>query len=134
LHAFAQAQRSVCGKRQQQHTPWIDAFLKKAFDTHDQCLRLAGARSCFEQIGFTTVSCRRGLLGRTATLKVKFSDFELITRNKSVALINTAGDLSSIALDLLSQPPKGDTASRNLGLGVYRSGRDQLSFALLDSA
>jgi DNA polymerase-4 len=59
-----------------------------------------------------------GARGRTATLKVKFSDFELITRNKSVALINTAGDLSSIALDLLSQlvPPK--KAIRLVGISV----------------
>jgi DNA polymerase-4 len=49
-----------------------------------------------------------GARGQTATLKVKFSDFELITRSRSVAVIETAGDLSSLALDLLKHlmPPK----------------------------
>jgi impB/mucB/samB family C-terminal domain/IMS family HHH motif/impB/mucB/samB family len=49
-----------------------------------------------------------GARGRTATLKVKFSDFELITRSKSVTLIDSANDLSSLALELLKQlmPPK----------------------------
>src|SRR5690242_2025882 len=49
-----------------------------------------------------------GARGRTATLKVKFSDFELITRSRSVGIIDTANDLSSLALELLKQlmPPK----------------------------
>jgi DNA polymerase-4 len=38
-----------------------------------------------------------GARGRTMTLKVKFSDFELITRSRSVAVINSASDLSSLA-------------------------------------
>jgi DNA polymerase-4 len=40
-----------------------------------------------------------GARGRTATLKVKFFDFELITRSSSVAVIDSASDLSSLALD-----------------------------------
>jgi DNA polymerase-4 len=49
-----------------------------------------------------------GARGRTATLKVKFSDFELITCSRSVAVINTASGFSSLALDLLKHlmPPK----------------------------
>jgi DNA polymerase-4 len=56
--------------------------------------------------------------GRTATLKVKFSDFELITRSRSVAIIDSASDLSGLALDLLKQlmPPK--KAIRLLGISV----------------
>jgi DNA polymerase-4 len=59
-----------------------------------------------------------GARGRTATLKVKFSDFELITRSRSVAGIDSASDLSSLALELLKQlmPPK--RAIRLLGLSV----------------
>jgi DNA polymerase IV len=59
-----------------------------------------------------------GARGRTATLKVKFSDFELITRSRSVALIDTASDLSTLALDLLKHlmPPK--KAIRLLGISV----------------
>jgi DNA polymerase-4 len=59
-----------------------------------------------------------GARGRTATLKVKFSDFELITRSRSVAVIDSASDLSSLALELLKQlmPPK--KAIRLLGISV----------------
>jgi DNA polymerase-4 len=59
-----------------------------------------------------------GARGRTATLKVKFSDFELITRSRSVAVIDSASDLSSLTLDLLKQlmPPK--KAIRLLGISV----------------
>jgi DNA polymerase IV len=59
-----------------------------------------------------------GTRGRTATLKVKFSDLELITRSRSVAVIDTASDLSSLALELLKQlmPPK--KAIRLLGISI----------------
>jgi len=59
-----------------------------------------------------------GARGRTATLKVKFSDFELITRSRSVAIIDRASDLSGLALDLLKHlmPPK--KAIRLLGISV----------------
>ncbi|HJU03850.1 MAG TPA: DNA polymerase IV [Nitrospiraceae bacterium] len=59
-----------------------------------------------------------GARGRTATLKVKFSDFELISRSRSVAVIDSASDLSSLALELLNQlmPPK--KAIRLLGISV----------------
>jgi DNA polymerase-4 len=59
-----------------------------------------------------------GARGRTATLKVKFFDFELITRSKSVGVIDTASDLSSMTLELLKQlmPPK--KAIRLLGISV----------------
>jgi hypothetical protein len=33
---------------------------------------------------------------------VKFADFELITRSKSVAAINTSNDRAGLALELLS--------------------------------
>jgi DNA polymerase-4 len=59
-----------------------------------------------------------GARGRTATLKVKFSDFELITRSRSVAVIDSASDLSSLALELLKLllPPK--KAIRLIGISV----------------
>src|ERR1700757_787608 len=59
-----------------------------------------------------------GTRGRTVTLKVKFSDFELITRSRSIAIIDSASDLSSLALELLKQlmPPK--KAIRLLGISV----------------
>jgi DNA polymerase-4 len=59
-----------------------------------------------------------GARGRTVTLKVKFSDFELITRSRSVAVIDSASDLSSLALELLKplMPPK--KAIRLLGISV----------------
>jgi DNA polymerase-4 len=59
-----------------------------------------------------------GARGRTATLKVKFSDFELITRSRSVALIDSASDLSSLALELLKQLMPPNKAIRLLGISV----------------
>jgi DNA polymerase-4 len=44
-----------------------------------------------------------GARGRTATLKVKFSDFELITRSRSTAGIDNRHDLAEIAMGLLRQ-------------------------------
>src|SRR6201996_1614581 len=59
-----------------------------------------------------------GARGRTATLKVKFSDFELITRSRSISIIDSVDDLSGLALDLLKQliPPK--KAIRLIGISV----------------
>ncbi|WP_407156576.1 DNA polymerase IV [Bradyrhizobium sp. STM 3557] len=59
-----------------------------------------------------------GVRGRTATLKVKFSDFELITRSRSAGLIDSANDLCSLALELLKQlmPPK--KTIRLIGISV----------------
>jgi DNA polymerase-4 len=49
---------------------------------------------------------------------VKFSDFELITRSRSVALINSASDLSSVALELLKQLMLPTKAIRLIGIFV----------------
>jgi DNA polymerase-4 len=59
-----------------------------------------------------------GARGRTATLKVKFSDFELISRSRSVAVIATKTDLTSISIELLQSltPPKKPV--RLLGISV----------------
>jgi DNA polymerase-4 len=59
-----------------------------------------------------------GARGRTATLKVKFSDFELITRSRSVAVIDSTSDLSSLALELLKQLMPSKKAIRLLGISV----------------
>jgi DNA polymerase IV len=59
-----------------------------------------------------------GARGKTATLKVKYSDFELITRSRSIGLINSEDDLSVLALELLRQlmPPR--KAIRLIGVSV----------------
>ena len=59
-----------------------------------------------------------GARGRTATLKIKFSDFELITRSRSISIIDSVDDLSGVALGLLKQliPPKN--AIRLIGISV----------------
>jgi DNA polymerase-4 len=59
-----------------------------------------------------------GARGRTATLKVKFSDFELITRSRSISIIDSMDDLSGLALELLKllMPPK--EAIRLIGISV----------------
>jgi DNA polymerase-4 len=62
-----------------------------------------------------------GARGRTATLKVKFSDFELITRSRSAGIIDDADELSSLAVELLKQlmPPK--MAIRLIGISISGS-------------
>jgi DNA polymerase-4 len=58
-----------------------------------------------------------GARGRTATLKVKFTDFELISRSRSVAMIASRGDLESISLELLGDlKPKKPV--RLLGISI----------------
>jgi DNA polymerase-4 len=59
-----------------------------------------------------------GARGRTATLKVKFSDFELITRSRSVGVIDSADDLSGLALALLKQLMPTKKAIRLIGISV----------------
>src|SRR6201992_36098 len=59
-----------------------------------------------------------GARARTATLKVKFSDFELITRSRSVAIIDSADNLSGVALDLLKQLMPPTQAIRLIGISV----------------
>jgi DNA polymerase-4 len=56
--------------------------------------------------------------GRTATLKVKFLDFELISRSRSVAVIASKADLTSISIELLQSlmPPKKPI--RLLGISI----------------
>jgi DNA polymerase-4 len=59
-----------------------------------------------------------GARGRTVTLKVKFSDFELISRSRSVAVIASKADLTSISIELLESlvPPKKPV--RLLGISI----------------
>jgi DNA polymerase-4 len=49
---------------------------------------------------------------------VKYSDFELITRSRSIGCFNSEGDLSALALELLRQlmPPR--KAFRLIGISV----------------
>ena len=50
-----------------------------------------------------------GIRGRTLTLKMKFADFQVITRSKSVGnAIDSFADLESLSLGLLESllPPK----------------------------
>ncbi|MBN9333198.1 MAG: hypothetical protein J0I64_06990 [Devosia sp.] len=60
---------------------------------------------------------KRGLFGRTATLKVKYADFEQITRSKSIASsFRDREELAAVVEQLLNQafPPK--TPVRLLGV------------------
>jgi DNA polymerase IV len=65
-----------------------------------------------------------GTLGRTATLKVKFAGFELISRNRSVAgAVVSRSELESVSTELLKAlfpMKKGRQASRRIHLGFHR--------------
>ena len=60
-----------------------------------------------------------GSRGRTVTLKVKFADFELITRSRTLsALIASHPNLESVTLDLLRMVFPLDKAVRLLGVSI----------------
>ena len=60
-----------------------------------------------------------GNLGRTVTLKVKFADFEIITRSRSVSLpIANRSDLARLAIGLLQNATPLPKAVRLLGVSL----------------
>jgi DNA polymerase-4 len=59
-----------------------------------------------------------GARGRTATLKVKFSDFELIFRSRSAGVIYSQADLASISIELLESLMPLKKPVRLLGISV----------------
>jgi DNA polymerase IV len=61
----------------------------------------------------------KGTLGRTVTLKVKFADFELISRSRSVAgAVDSRSELESISAELLKALFPMQKAVRLLGVSV----------------
>lgn len=60
-----------------------------------------------------------GTRGRTVTLKVKFFDFEIITRSRSVAtIVSSRDDLESLATGLLQTEMPFPKAVRLLGVSL----------------
>lgn len=61
----------------------------------------------------------KGSRGRTVTLKVKFNDFEIITRSKSVsAVISSRGDLEALSISLLQNEMPVPKPVRLLGVSL----------------
>ena len=59
----------------------------------------------------------RGSRGRTATLKIKFHDFGMITLGRSVpAAVSSRGDLEGLAISLLNSEMRARKPVRLLGL------------------
>jgi DNA polymerase-4 len=80
------------------------------------------------------------LYGRTLTLKVKYSDFRLVTRSQTdLSPIATVSDFERRALALLAPIFPTKRGIRLLGLTIsgfaptFRDSDDQLSFELTDS-
>ena len=76
-----------------------------------------------------------GIRGRTVTLKVKFADFQQITRSKSVGgTINSLADLEQLSLGLLEPLLPTRKGVRLLGISLSSltqvAGRRQLSLVL----
>ena len=60
-----------------------------------------------------------GHRGRTVTLKVKFADFEIITRSRSVSgVVANRGDLARLAIGLLEDAMPLPKAVRLLGVSL----------------
>jgi DNA polymerase IV len=64
-----------------------------------------------------------GKRGRTVTLKVKFSDFEMITRSKSAGVISSRRDLDEMTIELLRQlmPPKKPIRLLGVSISSFES-------------
>ena len=61
----------------------------------------------------------KGTRGRTATLKVKFADFEFITRSRTIPKpIDNRGELETVTVDLLKMVFPMEKAVRLLGVSV----------------
>ncbi|NDU96713.1 DNA polymerase IV [Spirosoma terrae] len=62
---------------------------------------------------------RTGILGRTVTLKVKYADFQQITRSRTVlSLIHDAAILRQLSLDLLQSVLPAEKGIRLLGVSL----------------
>ena len=62
---------------------------------------------------------KRGLLARTVTIKVRYSDFTTITRSHTARPSRDSGDLSVRALQLLAKTAAGKRPVRLLGVSVH---------------
>ena len=62
---------------------------------------------------------RKGLLCRTVTIKVRYSDFTTITRSHSAAATRDADDIARRALALLGKTEAGNRPVRLLGASVH---------------
>jgi DNA polymerase-4 len=60
----------------------------------------------------------RGTRGRTVTLKVKFVDFELISRSRTTRAVGSRGELESASAELLRTLSPMDRAVRLLGISI----------------
>lgn len=71
-------------------------------------------------IGKVWLHCEdKGALGRTVTLKVKFADFELISRGRTVAsAISSRSELESVSVELLRALFPLEKAVRLLGVSI----------------
>ncbi len=85
-----------------------------------------------------TAYARAGLAGRTVTVKVKYADFQLITRSRSVPdPIASADTVSQLCLDLLRPlfPPRRGVRLLGVTLGNLEepalAGSRQLALALM---
>ncbi|MET3304426.1 nucleotidyltransferase/DNA polymerase involved in DNA repair [Bradyrhizobium diazoefficiens] len=61
----------------------------------------------------------KGSRGRTVTLKVKFADFEIMTRSRSVsAAVSSRGDLERLVVALLENETPLPRPARLLGISL----------------
>jgi DNA polymerase-4 len=75
-----------------------------------------------------------GLKGKTVTLKIKFSDFKLITRSRSFnSPIHTAEVMYAEAIQLLNEADIGNAKVRLLGITLSRFYDDVLSEKIQDN-
>ncbi len=90
----------------------FDTDLRDPIELAQQLERVAG-------FAWTRIE-RAGARGRTVTLKVKFADFTLITRSRSLPVpVETRADFTAVGQDLLARLMPVPKGIRLLGLGLH---------------
>ncbi len=71
---------------------------------------------------------KRSLAGLNVTLKVRYENFETVTRSKTLQVrTNLATQVEEVGLELLAKTEAGDRAVRLLGLGMAKLGPEEVS-------
>jgi nucleotidyltransferase/DNA polymerase involved in DNA repair len=95
--------------------PWVRSHTACDFKQFDVEFKTRSGKFCASWWRSSVNSCPR----RTVTLKVKFNDFEIITRSRSVPIaVSSRGDIEQISVALLQNEMPIQKPIRLLGISL----------------
>jgi impB/mucB/samB family protein len=95
--------------------PWVRSHTACEFKQFDVEFKTRSGKFCASWWRSSVNSCPR----RTVTLKVKFNDFEIITRSRSVPIaVSSRGDIEQISVALLQNEMPIQKPIRLLGISL----------------